>query len=195
MLVGEMIEFPTDQVDLFWTNFWLYWAWTAARILIDPFLPGRWFTANLPAYRQRDWEENGRFYQRLGIDRWKDLLPTFVGPKGFAKKRLVRTDGEYLDRFITETCRAENHHLRAIGSVVVMKLWTPLPLWLFLMFLVMLGNLPFVGIQRYNRPRLQRMLVLQQRRALRQGRRVRPSPHLARPQESEDLETPGFQLA
>lgn len=156
-----------NAFDLFWANFWLYWIWTAARILIDPFLPNAWFSPDRPSFRPRSWEDGGEFYRRvLRIDRWKDRLPTFAGPRGFAKKRLAGTDGHYLGRFITETCRAESNHLRAIGSVVVMKLWTPFPLWLVMIVLATLGNLPFVAIQRYNRPRLQRALALTERRAL-----------------------------
>lgn len=151
--------------QLFWFNFMLYWAATVVRILIDPYLPAAWFDPQRPMYRTHDWEEHGRIYRRLQIDRWKDRLPSFTRRGALSKKRLTTSDPEYLHKFVVETCRAESNHVRAVLSVVVMKLWTPLPSWLFVLAIAALGNLPFILIQRYNRPRLQRALEAARRRA------------------------------
>lgn len=154
------------QADLFWFNFALYWAWTLVRILVDPLLPARWFDPARPEFRTARWEAGGEFYRQvLRIDRWKDYLPTFAGPNRFSKKRLAAADPAYLSRFIVETCRGESNHVRAVLSVVAMKLWTPLDLWLLLLTIALLGNLPFICVQRYNRPRLLRTLALTERRA------------------------------
>lgn len=83
-----------------------------------------------------------------------------------SKKRLLTSDPEYLGEFVVATCRAESHHVRAVLSVVVMKLWTPLPSWLFVFAIALTGNLPFILIQRYNRPRLQRALEAARRRSV-----------------------------
>lgn len=153
-------------VNLFWLDFALYWGLTLGRILLDPHLPARFFDPSRPAYRAQRWEADGEFYRvHLRVDRWKDYLPTFAGPNGFSKKHLDGTDAGYLARFIRETCRGESNHVRAIGSVVVMKLWTPFDLWLFILVVAIAGNLPFIIVQRYNRPRLQRALALTERRA------------------------------
>lgn len=153
-------------MNLFWADFILYWVLTLGRILLDPHLPARLFDPTRPAYRAQGWEENGEFYrQHLRVDRWKDHLPTFAGPHGFSKKHLAGADADYLTRFIRETCRGESNHVRAIGSVVAMKLWTPLDLWLCLFTIALVGNLPFIVVQRYNRPRLQRALALTERRS------------------------------
>lgn len=155
---------PTTR--LFWLNFALYWALTLGRILIDPILPERLFSPERPAYRAQRWEDGGDFYrQHLRVDRWKDYLPTFAGPNRFSKRHLTAADPTYLNRFIVETCRGESNHVRAVLSVVMMKLWTPMLLWLFMLSIALLGNLPFIAVQRYNRPRLQRALALSERRA------------------------------
>jgi glycosyl-4,4'-diaponeurosporenoate acyltransferase len=151
---------------LFWLNFALYWALTLVRILLDPILPQRLFSPERPAFRTQPWENGGEIYrQHLRIDRWKDYLPTFAGPNRFSKRHLASADPRYLNRFILETCRGESNHWRAVGSVVMMKLWTPFLLWLFLLTIALIGNLPFIAVQRYNRPRLQRALALSERRA------------------------------
>ncbi len=153
-------------MNLFWLDFSLYWVLTLGRILIDPHLPARFFDPARPAYRTQHWEADGEFYrQHLRVDRWKDYLPTFAGPNGFSKKHLAAADPAYLSSFIQETCRGESNHVRAVVSVVVMRLWTPFDLWLFIFTIALIGNLPFIIVQRYNRPRLQRALALTERRA------------------------------
>ena len=161
------VDVTGDELwNLGWLNFIVYWVWTLIRVLIDPFLPRSWFNPDRWPYRLADWEDGGEFYRRaLHIERWKDHLPAFAGGTRFDKKHLAARDPQYLSRFITETCRGESNHLRAIGSVVVMRLWTPLALWLVLLMIAALGNLPFIAIQRYNRPRLQRALALRERQA------------------------------
>lgn len=160
-MIGVLLLF--DQV--FWFNFMLYWAFTVVRVLIDPHLPEDWFDPERPIFRTHHWEEHGRVYRRLNIDRWKDQLPSFTRRGALSKKRLLTRDPAYLDQFVVETCRAESHHVRAVLSVVVMKLWTPLPSWLIMFAIALTGNLPFILIQRYNRPRLQRALAAARRRA------------------------------
>ena len=56
--------------------------------------------------------------------------------------------------------------MRAIASVVAMRLWTPLDLWLTCLVIGLIGNVPFILIQRYNRPRLQRTLGRIEQRSL-----------------------------
>ncbi len=154
------------MTGLFWLNFTLYWVLTLARILIDPHLPERLFDPARAEFRTQRWEAGGEFYRiHLRVDRWKGYLPTFAGPNGFSKKTLATTEPDYLARFIVETCRGESNHVRAIVSVIGMKLWTPFDLWLFIFVIALVGNLPFIIVQRYNRPRLQRALALSERRA------------------------------
>ena len=50
-----------------------------------------------------------------------------------------------------------------------MKLWTPTALWVVILAIAVAGNLPFIAIQRYNRPRLRRTLELAGHRAMLRG--------------------------
>lgn len=106
--------------------------------------------------RTRAWEHAGRFYRGLGIRRWKELLPEagalFRG--GFDKRHLTSADPALLDRFLSETNRAEFSHWLTLLSGASFFLWNPWWVGLFMMGYASVTNLPFIAIQRYNRPRL-----------------------------------------
>ena len=151
---------------LFWFNAACYALFVLIREYVDMHIPARWLNPSGWLFRIRPWERGGDFYRDfLGIDRWKSKLPSLRGRTNFSKKHLEGSGPGYLERFIIETCRSESNHMRAILSVVFMKLWTPFGLWLLCLVLAVVGNLPFICIQRYNRPRLQRLAALEERRA------------------------------
>jgi glycosyl-4,4'-diaponeurosporenoate acyltransferase len=159
-----------ELVGLFWTNFTIYWVWTLARILVDPHIPASWLSPDRRPFRAFSWEAGGDYYRRVWhIEAWKGRLPAFTGGTRFSKRALTGSDPEYLNQFIVETCRGESNHARAIGSVVVMKLWTPTALWVVMLAIAVAGNLPFIAIQRYNRPRLQHALEVTGHRAVLHG--------------------------
>ena len=49
--------------------------WGILSHVLGEALPRRWFHWDRFPYRAFSWEEEGRFYERLGIRKWKDLLP------------------------------------------------------------------------------------------------------------------------
>lgn len=153
--------------SLFWLNCILYTVLVVVRAWIDVLIPQRFLRPEGWWFRIRDWERDGEWYRdQLRIDRWKDKLPSLRTATRFSKKRLTEASRRYFNLFITETCRAESNHLRAIGSVLVMRLWTPVDLWLVCLVIAVVGNVPFIMIQRYNRPRLIRALERLERREL-----------------------------
>ncbi len=153
--------------SLFWFNCILYTVLVMVRAWIDVLIPQRLLRPEGWWFRIRDWERDGDWYRdQLRIDRWKDKLPSLRTAARFSKKRLTEASRRYLNRFVIETCRAESNHLRAIASVMVMRLWTPVDLWMVCMLIAVVGNVPFIMIQRYNRPRLIRALERIERREL-----------------------------
>ena len=109
-------------------------------------------------WRCRGWERDGRWYEHLGIRRWKRRVPEagalFAG--GVSKRSVGRAG---LTRFVIETRRAELGHWLAIACIPVFALWNP-PAGVALMAVYELAaNLPCIAIQRYNRPRAQRALA------------------------------------
>ena len=103
-----------------------------------------------------------RRYERvLRIKRWKSLLPEagdlFKG--GFSKRRMLRHDREYLDRFVVETRRAELTHWLILAAGPFFFLWNPWWLALAMLGYAIVANLPCLLTQRYNRARLARILA------------------------------------
>ncbi len=159
--------------SLFWLNVTIYALTTLWRMQVDVWIPVKYFDPDRWWFRIRSWERQGDFYKdNLRIERWKDKVPAVNGRNHFSKRHLVGSDPTYLRQFIIETCRGESNHVRAVLSVIPMRLWTPFDLWLVCFLIALVGNLPFVLIQRYNRPRLQRALVRVERRALEAGSRA-----------------------
>lgn len=104
----------------------------------------------------QDWEDEGEIYHRFfRIRKWKDHVPT-AGP--FDKSRLRSLEGDYLSLFILETVRAEVAHTLCLASCCLALLVYTKPYSICIPLFFTLINLPCIMIQRYNRPRLERVL-------------------------------------
>ncbi len=116
-------------------------------------LPRRFDACRFP-FRLYAFEKNGDVYLKLGIRKWKDRVPDMsrinkrMAPKSVDKR--PNSDAAML--LLQEGCRAEIVH------------WVLMPLSLpciliggssgaVISLLFSFGNLPFILIQRYNRPR------------------------------------------
>lgn len=112
-------------------------------------------------FKLRDFEQNGKFYTKyFKINLWKDKLPQFseITKFGFNKSTLNPISSEYLNLFKLETIRAELTHLILILAspmylIVESKIILPLTV-----VGNIIGNIPFIMIQRFNRARIKRLL-------------------------------------
>lgn len=104
-----------------------------------------------------------KFYEKIfKIKKWKDKIPQFVIKNGFSKKNIQNFNLEYLKKFIAETYRAEIDHLICCFSVPVLFLINNLKnikLSCIISGLIIIGNLPCMLIQRYNRFRIRRICL------------------------------------
>jgi glycosyl-4,4'-diaponeurosporenoate acyltransferase len=117
--------------------------------------PNSTFDASKSRYAPRAWERGGRWYRdTLKIQIWKDRLPQHVG-KGFSKRHFTDNSVEYLDEFIMETCRGEWMHLKDCLCAIVVLIVDPIVVGLLMTLLILIANVPFAAVQRYNRFRLQ----------------------------------------
>ena len=128
-------------------------------------MPARWFRRDSALYRCRRFEREGRFYRSVfRVHRWKDRLPEagalFSG--GFSKRRLADSPAsnrvQILERFVAETRRAELTHWLPCVFSLSFFLWNPPGIAVWMPPIGLLGNLPFIIVQRANRPRLARLL-------------------------------------
>jgi len=122
-------------------------------------LPRRWFRAEAFPYRCFAWEKEGKIYLKLRINRWKDFVPDMsrVNP-GMVSKHLGKLPtSAQVRRLVIETCIAEFVHwvLILLAPLILLteEWWATLVLYLY----VFVFNLPFIFIQRYNRPQLIRL--------------------------------------
>jgi glycosyl-4,4'-diaponeurosporenoate acyltransferase len=105
-------------------------------------------------------EKNGRFYEKLGVRKWKDRVPDMsrVLKKLPPKNLRGGASAEQLETLVQETCVAELVHTALIiMSLAVLFYWRGWGAAAFLAVYNLFGNVPFIVIQRYNRPRLVRL--------------------------------------
>lgn len=124
-------------------------------------IPQKLFLRFQNCYRLRSFEQEGKIYSKyLKINSWKDKLPQFseLTKFGFSKASLNTVSSEYLKIFYIETMRAELTHW-------VLMLISPIYLCFSAKILVafticgnIIGNIPFIIIQRYNRGRVLKLL-------------------------------------
>lgn len=123
--------------------------------------PPRWYDYRRPCFHVSTREE--AFYRSIRLHRWKKYLPEYpgIGRHRFAKRHLDETKPDYLRRFITSTCRVEMVHVIVMLPLPFFIIWnSPFMFSLNIIYCVAM-NVPFWMIQRFNRPRLVRLLHLQ----------------------------------
>lgn len=161
---------PAWELTLLNTAFWLGLHFGFAGIL-----------THLPQSTQRKWFDHRRarfavsagemrWYRRIGLPKWKDRLPQFN--RDFDKRHLRKSlSEEYLEEFIFNTCRAEVIHvgiaeLGYLSLLFCLLCGDPaanLPLFAAIATVIGICNLPFSMIQRYNRNRMEKLLIMYRR--------------------------------
>lgn len=119
-------------------------------------LPRRWFHSDRFPFPCADWEQGGRVYERLHIRAWKDKVPDLskVLPNMVPKRLCAGESTGQMDRLILETCVAElTHDALALTGFTCLWIW-PGTGGAAAALVWAAGNVPFILIQRYNRPRL-----------------------------------------
>lgn len=126
-------------------------------------LPRKNFDFTAFPFRPYRWEKEGRIYEKIGIRKWKDHVPDMSKyvKTMFAKSIVSPRDPEYTRRLILETCVAElTHEVLMLISPIFTQYMTGL-YGEIAMLIYAAGNLPFILIQRYNRPRLIQLMEKQ----------------------------------
>jgi glycosyl-4,4'-diaponeurosporenoate acyltransferase len=143
---------------------WLIWSFLIG--FIGYRLPLRVLETDTWLTQLQFWEQDRYWYERvLRIKLWKDRLPEAGGffQGGFSKNSISKGNCEVMFRFLAETRRAEYVHLAIWLFWLITIFWTPG--WGVVINLVIgtAFNLPCWLVQRYNRLRLQRLLILKGR--------------------------------
>ncbi len=108
------------------------------------------------------WERDGQIYKRIGIGWWQNRVPDMsrIFKRLMPPKKLVgRPDRAKLLTMIQETCVAElTHAMLCAAGIAVFWIWPGAGGIIIWLVYCVFGNLPFIAIQRYNRPRLVKLL-------------------------------------
>ena len=129
-------------------------------LIVGLVLPRRWFNPDSALFAERKWENGGRVYHRLHISKWKSKLPDMSRYiKSMIAKRLHGSETtDDIRRLIEETCVAEAAHLALMMlSLGMFWIWQDIG-GAICCLCYAAGNVPYIIIQRYNRPRLGRMM-------------------------------------
>lgn len=125
-------------------------------------------------YHQKEWEQKGKMYERLGINIFRKLLVWSGWEKIIRKSFPIENNTSALTKLYYQTKKSELDHLIIFFIVLGFNVFVALKfgilrsLWLLVLNIVL--HLYPVFLQRYNRPRIERAVNLSKRR---------PIPHLA----------------
>ncbi len=153
------IFFPTSEIAILLS----FIIWPTIQITIAAvcvWFPDRFYGDSF-WYRCHRFESSGKFYEKyFHIKRWKGFLPdgsAIVGI-GMKKKQLCDMSDDNLRMYLIESRRAELLHLLAIPPFLLFGLFCPPYVLIFMFLYAVAVNLPCLIAQRYNRPRIQRIL-------------------------------------
>lgn len=127
--------------------------------LLGRFMPKGWIDWNKYPFASFGFEKKGKIYEKIGIRMWQNRLPDMsrILPGVMPAKKIGRDFQKELPVMIRETCVAEMTHVAlSVAGLHCLQLWPGVG-GICVVCLNILGNLPFILIQRYNRPRLQRL--------------------------------------
>ena len=114
-------------------------------------------------------EKNGTIYHKIAIRRWKNKLPdmSVMFHRWMPSKEImINLKKGQLLLMIQETCVAELIHiLLCVFGFVCVSIWEGVGGWT-VSILYFVGNVPFCLVQRYNRPKLVKLLKRLQAKGL-----------------------------
>lgn len=160
------IFFFNDAISIMLCLF-LWSVFQTSAAIVSQKIPERFMKYDNRWFRPKKFEKKGLLYKSVfKIVYWKKYLPdgAAVRKSGYRKKNLTDFSIENLNTFLIESCRAEVGHLLAILPFWTFGLFLPKRgIWMMLCYAVVV-NIPCVLAQRFNRPRISKILERLERR-------------------------------
>ena len=132
--------------------------------VVGRLVPKSWFKADHFPWRCYSYEQ--AIWKALRVKQWQAKVPDMsrIFTNIMPAKKLKRQTLSDLPRMIQETCVAEwTHGILSIAGLAMLWFWPGIGGICMTAVYILLGNLPFIVVQRFNRPRLQKLLLKQQR--------------------------------
>lgn len=127
---------------------------------IGRILPKKWFDPQSFPFRESGLEQDGKFYEKIKIHKWQSHVPDMsrIFTKLMPAKNLSGDYRQRLPLMIRETCIAETvHTVIMIFGLHFLEIWQGIGGVLCEVVFCLVFNMPYILIQRYNRPRLVRI--------------------------------------
>ncbi len=136
-----------------------------ATLFIGMLVPRRFDMRRFP-YKSYAFERDGKLYRRLGVPVWKSRMPDASRVISLMTRKSLKDDMsfEYMERLAQETCIAESTHWLLILLCPLYAFFVPVAYCIPFSVIYALGNAPFIMIQRYNRPRMLKLIEMRRER-------------------------------
>lgn len=124
-------------------------------------IPLNWLNPNHWLFQTFKWEKEGLIYDRLfRVKSWKKYIPngSAVYKGAFSIKNLKNFDVSYLKRWLKESVRAELCHWLMIIPGFLFFFWNNVAVGWLMVAYAFLNNLVPIVMQRFNRPRMRKLL-------------------------------------
>lgn len=118
-------------------------------------LPREKFNENRFPYKTYSWENGGKLYNIVHVKKWKSRVPDMstLPNKLMPKKINLHITAADVDKLIKESCVAELiHYLLCVFSIGIYNIWEDGTGIVLAVLYIIVGNVPYIIIQRYNRP-------------------------------------------
>lgn len=112
-------------------------------------------------YKLYKFEKDGMIYDNIKIRKWQNKMIDMsrIFPKLMPTKKLDKDIHKKLPVLIKETCVSEMiHYMLSIAGLYCLVIWKGTGGVVVTLIYEILGNLSYIIIQRYNRPRLTKLL-------------------------------------
>lgn len=127
------------------------------------------FNAGAFPFRCFGWEQ--KLHRLLRVHDWQNRVPDMsrithrLFPGLMPQKKLTTQNRSDIPLMIQETCIAGLiHAVLCLTGLACLRLWPGAGGIIITAVYIIFGNIPFIIIQRYNRPRLMKLLAAQRRR-------------------------------
>lgn len=130
----------------------------AAAFVLGRVVPKHIFNAE--KFPFRTFEREKKLYSILHVKKWQNKLPDMsrVFKRIMPAKRMTAQTLSDIPRMVEETCVAElTHAVLSVLGLGMLWLWPGVGGVIAAAVYILLGNVPYIIIQRYNRPRLMRL--------------------------------------
>lgn len=141
----------------FWSCF-IYLCFVGAiSFFLGRLIPKSWLNPYGFPFRAFAFEQNGKIYDKLGIRLWQTKVPDMsrIFKKIMPPKNLTGDIKARLPELIRETCVAELIHFgNCIAGLYCLHIWPGVGGAVVAFLFAFVFNVPYILIQRFNRPRL-----------------------------------------